>query len=183
VTTTLDSGKTWLPLKTFTANNSNNETIIWVPKNSSTVPKYFGVKRCLIRIKDSEKDEFIDSDTFSLIGAIPMVLLDSLKNNTYQTTDSIKVQYGANMDLASNIQTYFKTDSMKNWVEFVRDINLPSPDAPTILNRQKCLILQTVDSMVKSEAQNFTQPIKILLKDYSATSYYIITDYITIDVM
>jgi hypothetical protein len=112
-----------------------------------------------------------------------MVLLDSLKNNTYQTTDSIKVQYGANMDLASNIQTYFKTDSMKNWVEFVRDINLPSPDAPTILNRQKCLILQTVDSMVKSEAQNFTQPIKILLKDYSATSYYIITDYITIDVM
>jgi hypothetical protein len=180
VKATIDSGKTWLPVATIAPNGSNVETVRWIPKNSSIVAKFFGVKRCFIRIADTVTNAYIDTDTFPLVGAVPMVLLNSLDNDTFRMNDTIKVQYGANMDLASNIQTYFKTDSMEDWVEFVNDSKLPSPDSPTILNKQKCLILASVDSMVKIEAHNFAQPIRILLRDYSSSDLLLITGYITI---
>lgn len=180
VKATIDSGKTWLPITTLSPDGSNSHTVHWIPKNAPTVPKYFGIKRCFIRIADTTSNDFIDSDTFPLVGAASIVLLDSLEHGIFHVTDTIKVQYGANMDLSSNIQTYFKTDSMNRWVEFVNDSKLPSPDAPLIQNRQKCLIPAAADSMVKFEAENFTQPIKILLKDYSVADCTLMTGDIAI---
>jgi hypothetical protein len=180
IAATIDSGKTWIPVTSVSAPFSKNLSVYWVPKNSSMVPKYFGIRRCFIHIADTTTDAFIDSDTFPLVGAASIVLLDSLDRSVFKTTDTINVRYGANMDLASNIQTYFKTDSMDNWVEFVNDSRLPSPDAPIIVNRQKRLVLSAVDSMVKIEAKNFTQPIRILLRDYGAADCLIMTGNIVI---
>jgi hypothetical protein len=182
VKATIDSGKTWLPITTVSPPLSNNQSIHWIPKNPSALPKYFGIKRCFIRIADTTTNEFIDSDTFSLIGAVPMVLLKSLDNDTFHVTDTIKVQYGTNMDLASNIETYFKTDTMTDWIRFFNDSKLPSPDAPPIQNKQNCLIPAAVNDTVKIEAGNFTKPIKIFLKDYTpgAAGASILTGYITI---
>jgi hypothetical protein len=170
VSATIDSGRTWLPIATIAPAGSKTYTVCWTPKSSADFPKYFGIKRCFIRIADTVTDQRIDSDTFPLAGAVPLVLLKSLDNDTFHMSDTIKVQYGANMDMASHIQTYFRTESMENWVEFRNDSKLPSPDAPLIQNLQRCFIPDAVDSTVKIEARNFIEPIKILLKDYSSTS-------------
>jgi hypothetical protein len=179
VAATIDSGKTWIDISNITSNGSNGKVVRWAPKNSQTLPKYFGIKHCFIRISDLSTGKFIDTDTFPLIGSIPMIMLNSPTEKSYKGTDSIKVQFGVNADLTSNIETHFKTDST-NWVQFKNDSNLPSPDAPTIKNFQKVLIPALVDSMVKVEAKNFSIPIMILLKDYSPIPYVITTGYITI---
>jgi hypothetical protein len=180
VKATIDSGKTWLPVTDVTPNGSNSETVHWIPKNSSTLPKYFGVKHCFIRIADTTTDTFIDTDTFPLIGTMPMILLDSLDNRTFRMTDTIKVKYGANMDLTSNIRANFKTDSMERWIEFTGGSTLPSPDEPTIFNLQRSFVPMDVDSMDKVEAGNFAQPIKILLRDYGTSDYSIVIGNIII---
>jgi len=181
VTVTIDSGKTWLPVGTVEPNGSNSITIRWVPKTASGVPKYFGGKQCFFRIADTTTDIFIESDTFPLLGTLPMILLDALDNRTFRITDSIKVQYGVNMDLVSNLSTFFKTESMKDWVEFANASNLSlTPYDPTILNLQKCLIPDAVTEKDKQAANYFKEPIKILIKDYGPSQYYIETGYLTV---
>jgi hypothetical protein len=176
---TLDSEKTWLPIATLSPGGSGSDTVHWIPKSSSDVSKYFGIKRCFVRISDTITDSSITSDTFSLIGAIPVVFLDSLGNDTFHMADSIKVKFGVNMDLASSIRTFFKTDSMNSWIEFTNDSNLPSPYDPQIVNTQRCLIPDKVDPS-RVDAKNFAQPIKILIKDYGVGTSQLTSDYITI---
>ena len=93
--------------------------------------------------------------------------------------DSVIVEYSANMDLLSNILAFFKTDSMSNWNEFV-DAELLNSPQPPIQNWKKWFIPSQLDASVIAEAENFAQPIKILLQDYSNDLAVAKTDYITI---
>jgi hypothetical protein len=183
VAATIDSGKTWLDIPAITSNGPNSKIVRWTPKSSSSVPRYFGVKSCFIRITDLSTNKFVDSDTFPLIGPAPLLLLKSLTGNTYQIKDSIKVQYSWNQDLASNIQTYFKNSSDDIWAdkEFTNDSKLPSDTAfPMIINQQKVFIPEYFISIERVGADYFTLPIQVRLKDYGVEDCEFTTGAFTI---
>jgi hypothetical protein len=180
VQATLDNGATWNTVSTLTPGSATRATVQWIPKDADSATRnFFGFKTGTLKLSDPGSAEAIESESFTLIGAVPLKLIKPTGGETFGINDSVIVEYSANMDLLSNIQAFFKTDRMSNWNEFVDDELLNSPHPP-IMNLKKWFIPSQLDASIIAEAENFAQPIKILLQDYSNDLAVAKTDYITI---
>ncbi|MBN2037607.1 MAG: hypothetical protein JW768_12770 [Chitinispirillaceae bacterium] len=180
VQATIDAGGTWATCTTITPSSSNSATVKWVPMDEDSAFKYFfGVKTGKLKISDPGSGESIESGNFSLAGLTPIKLIAPLGGETYSINDTIKVQYSANMDILSQILTFFRTDNMSEWAEFINDILLPSPNPP-VSNYIKWFVPSQVDASILKQTNNFEQPIRILVQDYSNRDAEILTGYITI---
>lgn len=180
VEATLDSGVTWITIATPAPTKLNGASVQWVPKDGDSATKnFFGYKTGKIKVSAPGSAESLESASFILVGAMPLDLVKPLGGERFGMSDTVMVEFGANMDLLSRIQTFFKTDAMNNWWEFLDSELLPSPKPP-IMNYRHWFIPSQLDASVIADAGNFAQPIKILLQDYSNDLAVQTTGYITI---
>ncbi|MBN1130363.1 MAG: hypothetical protein JXA71_15330 [Chitinispirillaceae bacterium] len=180
VEATLDNGATWFSVATPAPNSSNKATVKWVPKEAAAaVINFFGFKTGKLKVSDPGSGEYLESEPFTLIGALPLMPHKPLGGETYGMNDTVAVEYSANTDLISNILVFFRTDNMSNWHEFLDDAVLDFT-RPPIKKMMKWFVPAELDSTIQAEAQHFSVPIKILLQDYSSPLAVYTTDYITI---
>ncbi len=185
----LDSGKTWFSIAEFVTDNSNQKTIAWVPKNDSLHCRYFGKKEGYIRVtnKFTKADKTVsnenfaqmESEVFTLIGAVPYILTNPQTGETFKRTDTIRIEYGQNQDLSSHISVGFLADtgtgtgydnvSIDNRTERISE-SLPLSSFVTKFVPQ--------DFSVK--ARNYAKPVTIYIADYGQSGLVLRADSIAI---
>jgi hypothetical protein len=177
---TLDSGKTWIQVADVTPNSSNNASIQWIPKDAALTDfNFFGFKDCWLQISDPTSGEYINSDTFQVIGAIPIVLISPKGGEEYNQTDSIKVLYSNNQDITANVEVCAKAGA--DSVDWARNFGTTIVISKTLpIKHFSTTFIPQVVAQENPGYFDFAYPLIILLADYGPNGKRIPSGEITI---
>ena len=171
VRATLDSGKTWILVGTIVPDNSNKTSLSWIPKNDSSDFIFCGKKEAFIHVQDSISKEYIDSDSFFIVGSVPYVLIGPERKGTFLITDTIKIIYTQNQDLSSNLTVgfLFAADTGHDFV------SISGSNGRTIKLSQSLPIKNFITEFVPidfaEKARNYANPITLFVADYGVSSF------------
>jgi hypothetical protein len=185
VEATLDSGVSWITIRSFTANSSNKATVQWLLNSDTVNFNYFGIKNAYIRISNAASSgDLILSDTVKIIGLTPFILISPKGGESYSVSDSIEVLYSTNSDLVARVVACFRlSDTLAG-----RDTLIGLAD-----DNSAALTVISTEYTIKNFLRKFclsgftdltsawlTLPMLIVLKDYGAAGKILTSGGITI---
>jgi hypothetical protein len=138
--------------------------IVWVPGTDTAAFNYFGKKKCVFLLFNQNNEHTAISDTFVIIGTLPVALQSPAHGMHYSLNDSIPINYQTNTDLTSNIRIFFRNDSMPNWIEIIGTTKRIA-DEPPLRSFTTVFIPRTWESYVTASP---SLPIRFFLKDYNS---------------
>lgn len=167
---TMDSGATWIALAAVSLTGRGTDNFTWVPKTAdSTTIQYFGIKSAWLRLSDSRSGVAVHSDTFDLIGALP-VMVEPLESETFNVSDTILIAYGQNVDISGFYTVLFKSDPMTDWVTVVSGTEQVRMKLPLRFYETKLVPADYRDEVNEKAGNDYSDPISILLADYQQNS-------------
>jgi len=164
---TIDSGDSWISLEDIIPESSSRATIRWIPGDDTVHFGYFGEKECFIRISDISSAAEIQSDSFKIIGFLPVILLSPKDGESFSMNDTIAINYQTNNDLISNIQVFFRNELMRDtaWEEIIAR-KLLDASTPPFRSLTALFYPYDCDTIITNHPE---KPIRFLLKDYGSS--------------
>ncbi len=167
---TMDSGATWTDLAAISLTGSGSDNFTWVPKTAdSAITQYFGKKSAWLQLSDSRSEVTVLSDTFDIIGALPVVV-EPLEKDTFTASDTILIAYAQNVDISGFFTVLFKSDPMTDWVTVVSGTEQVRRDLPFRFYETKLVPADYRDEVNEKAGDDYSEPISILIADYQQNS-------------
>jgi hypothetical protein len=170
VEATLDSGVSWITIRSFTANSSDKATVQWLLNSDTVNFNYFGIKNAYIRISNAASSgDLILSDTFRVIGLTPFILTSPKGGESYSVSDSIDVLYSTNSDLVARVVACFRPNDTAFVLVGLADDNSA---ALTVISTQ--LVIKSMSrkfclsGFTDLTSAWLTYPLQICIRDYNS---------------
>ncbi|MBN1575983.1 MAG: hypothetical protein JW913_05485 [Chitinispirillaceae bacterium] len=162
---TIDSGASRIPLPQVLQDGDNRATLRWVPGDDTVNFSYFGEKKCLIRLSDTQSAVTIESDSFTILGSLPMILHSPRGGETFSMNDTVPVKYQSNGDRISQIRVFFMHDEMETWKEIIGTTGRTDDADPPLRSFTTLFIPLAWDTLITNHPDT---PVRFLLKDYNS---------------
>lgn len=138
--------------------------MLWVPGDDTLHFGFFGARACTLELADRQTGITARSDPFTIIGSRPFILVSPSGGEHYSMNDSIALNYQINSDRISNIRTFFKNDSIGDWVE-ISGTTKRTSDTPPLRSFTTLFIPGIWNALLAGYPE---VPIRFLLKDYNS---------------
>jgi hypothetical protein len=170
VEATLDSGVSWITIRSITANSSNKATVQWLLNSDTVNFNYFGIKNAYIRISNADSSsDLILSDTLKIIGLTPFILTSPKGGESYSVSDSIEVLYSTNSDLVARVVACFRPNDTAFDLVGLEDDNSAAltviSTEYTIKNFSRKFCLSGFTDLTSAW---LTYPLQICIRDYNS---------------
>ena len=167
VDATIDSGASWISLDDLVAVDGQHASLRWVPGTDTARMNYFGEKSAIIRITAPVASFSFESDSFVIIGPLPVRLDSPTGGETFKVNDTIVVHYRTNTDLSSQFRFFFHNEPMgkDEWEEQVDDGKISRVRNPPV-NTYTLLFCPAEWGDVITD--HLDVPVRFMLKDYNS---------------
>lgn len=173
---TIDSGNTWIPLDNRVTYSGNAASLVWVPGNDTSHFNYFGEKQCVISIQHRTSSVTALSDTFTIIGPVPVILDTPETGASFSIDDTVIFKYRTNSDHNSQFRFFFMHDAMDEWMEQEDDDKVSVESALPMSEYTLLFVPAEWDTLLSN---HIGEPVRFMLKDYKSplpTSTVILED-------